>query len=70
MPSDPVHIARSRVANTIRSKGPDAAEVIEARRELAAAKLRREVCRVIAAGPPLSYEQKRTIAALLIGGQH
>ena len=64
---DPVLSARSRLANASH-RGGDPAAVIEARRDLTAAKLERHVREVVATAPPLTDEQRNRLAALLTGG--
>ncbi len=64
--SDPVLVARSRVARAVQRH--DAAEELAGRQELAAAKLERAVRAAIAAAPPLTAEQKQHIALLLLTG--
>lgn len=56
---------RGRVAALSRSRRPDDAELIEARRRLAAEKLASYVSRVVAEAPPLTNEQRHRIAQLL-----
>jgi hypothetical protein len=65
--SDPVLVARSRVARAVQ-RG-DAADEFTGRQELAAAKLERAVREAIAAAPPLTAEQKQNIAMLLLTGK-
>ncbi len=56
---------RAKVASLSRSRSHDDAELIEARRNLKAAKLEEYVARVVATAPPLSEEQATRIASLL-----
>lgn len=68
--SDPVHAARSKLA-ALYSHGrtPEMETADCARRELTAAKLERAVREALAAAPPLTTEQRETIAHLLsVGG--
>ncbi len=64
--SDPVLVARSRVARAVQRR--DADEELAGRQELAAAKLERAVREAIAAAPPLTAEKKQHIAMLLLTG--
>lgn len=68
MPSDPVHIARSRRARAVRDHGRESPEAVTAKRDLEAAKLQRNVTEVIATAPRLTDEQCQRIAALLLAG--
>ncbi len=68
MPSDPVHVARARLASAVRLHGRGSTESVDTKRDLAAAKLEREVRRVIADAPPLTDHQTQSIVALLTGG--
>jgi hypothetical protein len=65
--SDPVLVARSRVARAVQRK--DAEDEFLGRQQLAAAKLERAVREAIAAAPPLTTEQKQHIAMLLLTGE-
>ncbi|MCR4488491.1 hypothetical protein NUV33_05245 [Micrococcus luteus] len=56
---------RGRVASLTRSRPADDPQLIEARRDLAAAKLDAYVKRVLAEAPPLTDAQRDRIAALL-----
>ena len=56
---------RGRVASLTRSRPADDPELIDARRDLAAAKLDAYVKRVLAEAPPLTDAQRDRIAALL-----
>ncbi|GAA5033948.1 hypothetical protein GCM10023258_34240 [Terrabacter aeriphilus] len=58
--------ARNRVANLVKSGNHDAAH--EARRDLAAAKIHRYVEQVLRSAPPLTDEQKNSLASLLLDG--
>ena len=57
---------RSRVATATRLG--NAAEVEQAKRDHAAAKLEDYIARVVDAAPPLTVEQRDRLAALLRGG--
>jgi len=57
---------RARVASLTRSRQPDDSDLLTARRDLSAARLEDYVARVLADAPPLSDEQRLTIARLLI----
>ena len=56
---------RARVASLTRSREPDDPELIDARRNLRAARLTDAVEAALAEAPPLSDEQRERIAALL-----
>ena len=68
MASDPVHIARSRLARTVAKHGRESAEAHEAKRDLVAAKLLLDIASTLAASPPLTADQRQQIAGLLTGG--
>lgn len=59
---------RARLAALLRHKSPDAPEIEEARRDLRAARLEKIVRETVAAAPPLTDEQRRRLAVLLLGG--
>jgi len=59
---------RARVASLTRSRLPDDPELVDARRTLRAIRLADHVAETLSQAPPLSADQRRTIAALLIGG--
>ena len=61
---------RARVASLTRSRPPSDPDLINARRDLRAARLADHVARVVAEAPPLSRDQVERIAALLRGGAH
>lgn len=65
---DPVRVARARVALESRKVG-DPARLHEARRVLTAAKLERAIHEALAATPPLTLDQRTTLASLLLGGE-
>lgn len=57
---------RAKVASLSRDRRPDDPELIQARRDLRAALLQREVT---AALPQLSAEVRRDLADMLVGGE-
>lgn len=57
--------ARSRLARSAQSHGPDAAETTDARRDFAAARLDDYIRDTLAKAPPLSDEQRTRLAELL-----
>lgn len=59
---------RARVASLTRSRKPDDPDLIEARRNLRALRLVEHVQKALADAPPLTNEQRETVARLLIGG--
>lgn len=59
---------RGRVAALSRSRRPDDPELIDARRQLAAANIASYVERAVAKAPPLTAEQRDRIAILLRNG--
>lgn len=62
---------RARVAALTRHKSADDPETVDAKRDLRAAKLADHVRRIVDEAPPLTDEQRRSIAALLqAGGEH
>lgn len=50
-----------------KAHGPDAPQVLDARRDLAAARLEDYITRTVDAAPPLSSEQRDKLALLLRG---
>ena len=56
---------RARVASLSRSRKPDDPDLINARRNLCAARLEEYVARVVAEAPPLTEAQANRIAARL-----
>lgn len=62
---DPVHVARSAVANTVRAGG----DATAARQQLKEAKLTRWVNEALETAPPLTDEQRYRVAMLLLGGE-
>ena len=66
--SDPVHIARSCVAHTVKKHGRGSAQAVHAKRSLQAAKLERHVTEVLATAPTPTASQLERIAALLTAG--
>ncbi|SFS15703.1 hypothetical protein SAMN04487783_2107 [Agrococcus baldri] len=59
---------RARVASLSRSRTADDPDLLEARRNLKAARLAEYVERVVAEAPPLTPQQRDRIASLLRGG--
>lgn len=59
---------RARVASLSKSRKPDDPQLVDARRDLRAARLEAYVAEVVAAAPPLTADQRDRIAALLRGG--
>lgn len=57
---------RGRVASLTRSRPPDDPELIEARRNLRAARASEYVQQLVASSPPLTQEQRSHLAALLL----
>jgi hypothetical protein len=57
---------RAKIAHTLR-QNPDA-DVTELRRQLKAERLEEHVRRIVDAAPPLTYEQRTRLAALLRTG--
>ncbi|APX32403.1 hypothetical protein BH708_06345 [Brachybacterium sp. P6-10-X1] len=62
--SDPVHLARSAVANAVRTRQ----DPTPARQQLKEAKLTRWIDEALATAPPLTDEQRHRLAAMLTGG--
>lgn len=58
---------RAKVASLSRVRPQNDPELVEARRNLKAAKLEEYVARVVATAPPLTEDQKHRIASLLGG---
>jgi hypothetical protein len=70
MPStNPVLKARSNLALAVRSHGRDSTQALNAKRELVAAKLERDVERTLAHKPPPTSEQAHRIAAMLLADE-
>lgn len=59
---------RARIGALSRSRAPDDPDLIEARRDLAAARLAEHIKRVVDAAPPLSDVQRDQLALLLRSG--
>lgn len=59
---------RARVASLSRSRTPDDPDLLEARRNLRAARLAEHITRVVDEAPPLTTEQRDRLAILLRGG--
>lgn len=66
MSKSPTLAARSRLGNAVRAGNQEAA--LEARRDLAAAKLEQYIAQVVAEAPPLTEAQAARISTLLNGG--
>lgn len=60
--------ARSRLG--VATRRGDAAQILDARRDLAAAKIENYIARVVADAPDLTPEQRDRLALLLRGGGH
>lgn len=60
--------SRARLASLHRDHTPDSAIILDARRDLALAKLEQFITRTVAEAPPLSQEQLDRIARLLRKG--
>lgn len=58
---------RARHNALIKAHGPESPQVLEARRDLAAARLEEYIAETVATAPPLSPEQRDRIALLLRG---
>ena len=65
--ADPVH-ARSKLGLATRDKGAEHPETIDARRNLAEAKIAAYIRRTVEKSPPLSAEQRDRLASLLRTG--
>lgn len=59
---------KARVASLTRSRTPDDPDLLDARRNLRAAKLEDYIRRTVDAAPPLTPGQRDQLAALLRGG--
>lgn len=66
--SKPVTTARAKVAALSRSRTPDDPVFIEARQDLASAKIAQYIKRVVSEAPPLTDEQLDSITLLLRPG--
>lgn len=60
---------RARVASLTRSRTPDDPELVDARRNMRAERLADHIRRVVDDAPPLTDEQRRKLARLLVGDQ-
>lgn len=60
--------ARSKLALAVRNHAPEST-IVEARRDLAAAKLEQYIVDTVAAAPPLNEAQRDRLAALLRGAK-
>ena len=63
--SSPTFTYRAKVAGLSRDRASDDPELVDARRDLRAAKLEAHVQKVLADAPPLTPEQRDRIATLL-----
>jgi hypothetical protein len=59
---------RARVASLTRSREPDDADLLDARRALRTERLADHISQVVDAAPPLTAEQRDRLALLLRGG--
>ncbi len=59
---------RARVASLSRDRQPDDPDLIEARRDLHAARLAEHITKAVAGWPPLTVEQRDRLAVLLRPG--
>ncbi len=59
---------RARVASLSRSRSPGGPDLLEARRNLKAARLEDYIAKTVAAAPPLTDGQRRRLTLLLNGG--
>lgn len=59
---------RAEYASLTQYRNPDDPELLDARRNLRAAKLAEHIARVVAEAPPLTPEQRDRLAILLRGG--
>ena len=59
---------RARVASLSRSRPHDDPDLLDARRDLRAARLEDYIRRVVDTAPPLTGEQRARLAGLLAGG--
>ncbi len=71
MPSSisPVQSLKGRVAVLHRDHDPNSTPVVEARRDLAAAKIEQYIRRIVADAPPLTAEQRDRLATILRGAR-
>lgn len=60
---------RAQVATLTRSRANDDPELVEARRNLRAARLTDHVTKIVAGAPPLSDAQKLSVVRALMGGE-
>ena len=66
-PAPAVATARGRVASLTRSRDDQDPDLVDARRDLAAANLADHVHKIIANAPPLTPEQRDTLVAAFYG---
>ncbi len=59
---------RARVASLTRSRKPDDAELVDARRNMRTERLAEYIKRTVDAAPPLTEDQRDRLALLLRGG--
>ena len=59
---------RARIAALSRSRQPDDPDILEARRNLKAARLEEKICGIVDAAPRLSAAQRVQLARLLNSG--
>lgn len=57
---------RARLAGNSRHHGPNSEQALEARRALKAARLEDAISRAVDSAPPLTPEQRRKLAVLLL----
>lgn len=63
-----VYHHRARIAALSRDRSPDDPQILDARRDLRAARLAEHIEKVVADFPPLTEEQLDRLAGLLRGG--
>lgn len=66
MPSE--RTLRARLATEYRRRDRDPERIAAARRDLAAQQIRDHITRITASAPPLTPDQRQTLAALLLEG--
>ena len=64
-PTGTVAHQRARIASLTRDRQPDDPELVDARRELAAANIIEYVTKQLAKAPPLTADQRNALAELL-----
>jgi hypothetical protein len=60
---------RAKIAALTRRRPPDHPDVVEARRSLRAERLAAKITETVAGWPPLTEQQKASLAILLLGGE-